>query len=96
MAILKADILTRVNARLGLSETDIDTIIQEVLDDLSEEDLLIDTDTDQTLESGDTTLDEPTGFRALSPGGIILTITSSSSRQSPLIKLREAISSIIN
>lgn len=89
MAIVKADILTRVNNRLqtNFSGTQLDTMIQETLDDLSEEDLLIDTDTEQTLESGDTTLDEPTGFRALSPGGIILTITSSSSRQAPLIKL---------
>ena len=43
MSILKADILTRVNARLQIADTDIDTQIQEILDDLSEEDLLVGT-----------------------------------------------------
>jgi len=85
MAITKANILTRVNERLQTSFTDIDTQIQEVLDDLSEEDLLIGTDADQTLESGDTTLDEPDGYRAMI--AITLTITSSTSEQFPLIKL---------
>ena len=41
MAITKANILTRVNERLQTSFTDIDAQIQEVLDDLSEEDLLV-------------------------------------------------------
>ena len=85
MTIAKADILTKVNDRLQTAETNIDTMIQEVLDDLSEEDLLIGTDPDQTLVSGDTTLDEPTGFRAMV--AITLTITSSGSEQYPLIKL---------
>ena len=44
MSILKADILTRVNKRLKTAETDIDAQIQEILDDLSEEDLLVGTD----------------------------------------------------
>ena len=74
MAILKAAILTRVNERLQTSFTDIDTQIQEVLDDLSEEDLLVGTDSTQTLVSGDLVLDEPTGFRALV--AITLTIPS--------------------
>jgi len=86
MSIEKAEILTRVNERLQTNFTDIDTQIQEILDDLSEEDLLTGTDSDQTLESGDTTLDEPTGFRALI--AITLTITSSGSEQYPLIKLK--------
>ena len=85
MSIAKADILTRVNERLQTAETDIDTKIQEVLDDLSEEDLLVGTDDTQTLVSDDTTLDEPAGFRALV--AITLTITSSGSEQYPLIKL---------
>ena len=88
MSIEKADILTEVNDNLQTSLTDIDKYIQKTLDDLSEEDLLVDTDTDQTLSSGDTVLTEPTGFRALVPGGIVLTITSSGSRQHPLIALK--------
>ena len=85
MSITKANILTRVNERLQTSLTDIDTQIQEILDDLSEEDLLVDTDSTQSLESGDTTLDEPTGYRAMI--AISLTITDSSSEQFPLKKL---------
>ncbi len=88
MAITKADILTRVNSRLQTSFTgaDIETEIQEILDDLSEEDLLVGTDDTQTLTSGDKTLDEPAGFRALV--NIVLTITSSGSEQFPLIGLK--------
>ena len=56
------------------------------MDDLSEEDLLVETDETQTLVSDDTTLDEPTGFRALI--NIVLTITSSGSEQFPLIPLK--------
>ena len=87
MAITKANILTRVNERLQTAFTDIDTQIQEILDDLSEEDLLVATDSTQTLSSGDTVLLEPTGFRALI--AITLTITSSGSQQYPLIKLKQ-------
>lgn len=87
MSILKAGILTRVNERLETSFTDIDTAIQEILDELSEEDLLVDTDDTQTLSSGDTTLDEPAGFRAMV--AITLTITSSGSEQFPLIALKQ-------
>lgn len=86
MTIAKADILTEVNDNLQTALTDIDKFIQKALDDLSEEDLLIGTDDTQTLTSGDTTLNEPTGFRALV--NIVLTITSSSSKQSPLIGLK--------
>jgi len=52
---------------------------------LSEEDLLVGTDSTQTLTSGDTTLNEPTGFRALV--NIRLIITSSGSEQFPLVRL---------
>lgn len=89
MAILKADILTRVNSRLQLAETNIDAQIQEILDDLSEEDLLEDTDVTQTLVTDSPTLNEPTGFRALID--IVLTITSSGSEQFPLIPLKRGI-----
>lgn len=91
MAIEKANILTRVNARLQTNFVvgDIETQIQEILDDLSEEDLLEDTDDTQTLTSGNTTLDEPTGFRALID--IVLTITSSGSEQFPLLALKQGI-----
>ncbi len=88
MAILKADILTEVNVNLqeNFSASDIATAIQMCLDDLSEEDLLVDTDSTQTLVDGDTVLVEPTGFRALVD--ITLTITSSGSNQHPLTKLK--------
>ncbi len=71
--INKSAILTRVNNRLktAFTGTELDTQIQETLDDLSEEDLLVDTDNTQTLVSGDTTLNEPTGYRAM----IALTLT---------------------
>ena len=87
MAIVKADILTEVNENLLLELTDINRFIQKTLDDLSEEDLLVGTDATQTLVSGDTTLNEPTGFRALI--NIVLTITSSGSEQFPLIALKQ-------
>ncbi|KKN74429.1 hypothetical protein LCGC14_0390490 [marine sediment metagenome] len=86
MTIAKADILTEVNDNLQTALTDIDKFIQKTLDDLSEEDLLVDTDATQTLTSGDTTLNEPTGFRALV--NIVLTITSSGSEQFPLMGLK--------
>lgn len=74
MTIAKADILTEVNDNLEIGLTDIDKFIQKTLDDLSEEDLLVDTDSAQALVSGDLTLNEPTGFRALV--AITLTIPS--------------------
>ena len=86
MTILKADILTRVNTRLQVAETDIDVEIQETLDDLSEHDLLVDTDDTQTLVSGGDTLDHPTGFRAMV--ALTLTLTASGSEQFPLQKLK--------
>lgn len=87
MAITKANILTRVNARLQTAYAigEIETQIQEVLDDLSEEDLLTGTDPDQELEAASETLDEPTGYRALV--NIVLTITDSGSEQFPLVPL---------
>lgn len=89
MAIEKAVILTRVNTRLQLAETDIDEQIQEILDDLSEEDLLEDTDDTQTLVTDSTTLNEPTGFRALID--IVLTVTATGSEQFPLMPLKQGI-----
>lgn len=88
MTIAKANILTRVNQRLqtNFSGTELDTQIQEILDELSEEDLLVGSDATQTLSSGDTTLNEPSLFRALI--AISLTITSSGSEQYPLVKLK--------
>jgi hypothetical protein len=88
MAITKANILTFVNTALqeNFSGTQLDTEIQQVLDDLSDEDLLVGSDDTQTLSSGDLTLNTPTGFRALI--AITLTITSSGSEQYPLQKLK--------
>ena len=89
MSIVKADILTFVNESLqeSFSGTDLDFEIQQCLDDMSKEDMLVDTDDSQDLENGDTTLDEPTGFRALVT--ITLTITSSGSEQFPLVALKQ-------
>ena len=86
MTILKADILTRVNSRLQTAETDIDVEIQETLDDLSEHDLLVGSDASQSLVADDTTLDYPTGFRAMI--ALTLTITASGSEQFTLQKLK--------
>lgn len=72
MTIAASDILTFVNNALRRSETDIDIQIQAVLDDLSEADLLHGTDTSQSLESGDTTLDVPTLCRSI----IAITLTN--------------------
>lgn len=65
MAIAKANILTFVNDALNRSETDIDTQIQAVLDELSDNNLLEAQDTDQSLSSSDTYLDEPSDFKDL-------------------------------
>ncbi len=91
MTIVKADILTEVNENLlgGFSAGDITTRIQAILDDLSEEDLLEDTDGTQTLVTDGTTLNEPTDFRALID--IVLTVTATGSEQFPLIALRGGI-----
>jgi hypothetical protein len=86
MTILKADILTRVNERLQTAETDIDVEIQETLDDLSEHDLLVASDSSQSLVSGGETLDHPTGYRSMI--ALTLTLTASGSEQFPLQKLK--------
>ena len=89
MTITKGKILTDVNENLqtNFSASEIATRIQAILNDLSEADLLVGTDDTQTLVNGDTTLAHPTGFRALV--AITLTVTSSSSEQFPLIKLKQ-------
>lgn len=83
MSIAKADVLTFVNNQIKKKETDIDVQIQSVLNDLSDENLLVNTDTDQTLESGSTTLDYPTGFKDL----IAITLNDGTYWGEPLIKL---------
>ena len=65
MAITKADILTFVNAKLNRTETDIDTEIQTILDDLSDAELLVGTDTDQSMEDSDEYLEYPTNYKRL-------------------------------
>jgi hypothetical protein len=88
MTIAKADILTEVNDNLQeeFAAGDIETSIQKCLDDISEEDLLVDSDSSQSLSIGDKTLDLPTGFRAMI--AISLTLTGSGSEQYPLIALK--------
>lgn len=84
MAILKTDILTDANVNLRRNESDIDVQIQKILDDLSEANLLLDTDTTQTLISGGKTLNYPTGFR----NKAIITLTDTGGNQGlPLRKL---------
>ena len=65
MSILKADILTFVNAKLNRAETDIDTEIQTVLNDLSDEYLLTSSDLSQSLAGGSTYLVYPTNFKEI-------------------------------
>lgn len=87
MSITKAEILTEINDNLeeSFSESQVAVAIQMCLDDLSEEDLLVGTDTAQTLSDGDTVLVYPTGFRALI--AITLTVTAGGSEQHPLVPL---------
>lgn len=88
MATTVADILTEVNENLQTSFTaaQILTAVQWVLDDLSRKDMLVGSDTSQTLTEDDTTLDFPTGYRAMV--AITLTDTDSGVIQDPLIKLK--------
>jgi len=65
MSIAKDDILTFVNSALKRTETDIDSVIQLVLDDLSEENLLQAEDTTQSLASSGNDADYPTGYKEL-------------------------------
>lgn len=84
--IVKADVITDVNANLrtALSGTDLDRAIIRTLNDMSNRALLVGTDTGQTLSSGGTTLDYPTGFRSVVS---ITLIDGSGTEKTPLIKL---------
>jgi len=83
MAIAKADILTFVNGQLKRNETDIDVQIQSILNDLSDENLLVNTDEDQSLSSGSIYLTYPTGFKEL----ISITLNDGTYWGEPLIAL---------
>ena len=87
MAIEKANILTFVNTALqeNYSNTDLDDQIQMVLDELSKRDMLVGTAT-PSLVNGDTTIDYPTGYRAMI--ALTLTLTTSGSAQFPLLPLK--------
>ena len=76
MSVTKANIITFVNEALreAYSGTDLDVAIQTCLNDLSKESLLTTTDDSQSLVSGDTTLDCPTGFREI----VAITLTNAS------------------
>lgn len=67
MSIAKADILTFVNGALkrSFSGTQIDVQIQSVLNKLSAKELLVGTDTDQSLASDDEYLNYPTNYKRL-------------------------------
>lgn len=87
LADIKAAILAVVNEALNesYSGTQLDTAIQLCLNDLSNEDLLVGTDSDQTLTSSSLSLDYPEDFKSLIS---IVLINSSSVRQAPLEKLK--------
>ncbi len=87
---IKADIITfyneAVRGKLVGSSTALDIAIQLTLNDLSTDlDSLRATDTDQTLEVDDKTLDYPTDFKSVVS---IVLINSSGARQAPLRPLR--------
>lgn len=65
MSILKADILTFVNDQLGRSETDIDSQIKTVINDLRFLNILEAQDTTLTLSDGSTYFDQPSDFKSL-------------------------------
>ena len=83
MAITKATILSYVNSKLHLSETDIDQEIQEVLDELSEQNLLtreIDNSTipaTTDLAAGDREIAKPDLYKQL----VAITLTDSSGQE---------------
>jgi len=87
--IVKSDIVIDVGENLladiaGFSADDLDRQIKKTLTDMSNRGLLVGSDATQTLVSGDTTLDYPTGFRS----AISITLTDTSSNANyPLIKL---------
>ena len=68
--MIKADILTFVNDQLSRSETDIDSQIKSVINDLRFLNLLEAQDTTKTLADGSKYFAEPTGFK--SPISIVL------------------------
>lgn len=85
-AIVKVDILADVNENMltSFSGTDLDRQINKVLKDMSNKDLLVGTDTSQTLVAGDKTLNHPTGFRSM----VSLTLIDAAGVENdPLIKL---------
>lgn len=83
MAVSKANILAYVNAKLHVSETDINSEIQEVLDDLSEEDLLVGTETVADLAAGTTTIAKPSLFKLL----VDITLNNGTLDLDPLVGL---------
>ena len=83
MAILKADILTFVNATLNENLSDIDVEIKTTLADLSKYNLLTATPVEDSKVSGDTTIDFPTLFKKL----ISITPNDGSIDKKPLIPL---------
>ncbi len=86
MSIEKANILTFVNQALRENFTGdgLDVEIQMTLDDLSEEDLLVES-VEANVAIGDTTIAHPTGFRA----EIAITLsTQAGVANDPLVKIK--------
>lgn len=88
MAQTKAKILTFVNRVLGRSETDIDIEIQEVLDDLSEEGLLVAQLDSVTIAAGDKSWAYPTLFKS----SVAILFNDGSFDGEPLQKIRRGYS----
>lgn len=88
MSTTIAKILTRVNSRLQTAFTtdQLRPLLQEVLDEMSEADLLVSSDATQSLVANDKTLDFPTGYRASI--SIVLTDSDTNVVGDPLVKLK--------
>ena len=84
MAIEKDNILAFVNRVLGRTETNIDIEIQEVLDDLSEEGLLVAQLDTVTIAAGDKSWAYPTLFKSL----VAVVFNDGSFDGDPLQKIR--------
>ncbi len=83
MAVTKANILAFVNSKLHVSETDIDAEIQEVLDELSDENLLTAKLEVSDLAAGTTTIAFPTLYKML----VAITLNDGSRDLRPLVAI---------
>ena len=85
MSILKAEVLTVVNERLGRAETSIDTELLSALYDISTRGNFILVTSDQTLTVGDEDYNFPTGMKQLL--NCYITVGKDGKRTEPLTKM---------